>query len=159
VADFLDELISFWQRHKVTAAAKKATAPEIEAWEQQYNVILPADLRAYVLRVNGILHGELLEFDHEGISFLPLSAMCPEDQWTESEPRRHDRFVFADLLIKCQWWCMALDDQPHKNTPIFIGGGLPTQNTLVASSLAEFFDLYMNDHMAIYPRRPEGSTD
>ena len=157
--DVLHDLTSFWKGRGVAAASKQATVAEIEAWERQYNVILPSDLRDYVLRVNGILRGETLEFDHEGISFLPLSAMCPEDTLTESEPRRHDSYIFADFLVKCHWWCAALDDLPHEKTRIFIGGGLPTQNRLVANSLAEFFELYMNDHLAIYPLPLEKTSD
>jgi hypothetical protein len=156
--DFLDELTSFWKTKRVATAAHKATEAEIDAWEQRYKIILPADLRNYVMRVNGILGGENLEFDHEGISFLPLSAMCPEAEWTEHEGQA-GMFVFADLLVKCSWWCAALDSSAHEHTRIFIGGGLPLQNRLVASSLAEFFDLYMNDHMAIHPRRLEGTSD
>ena len=157
--DILDELTSFWRKHGIATAAKQATVAEVEAWERRYSVILPTDLREYVLRVNGILGGETLEFDHEGLSFLPLSAMCPEGEWTEFEPQQQGMFVFADFLAKCHWWCVALDGQPHEQTRIFIGGGLPIQNRLVTSSLAEFFELYMNDHIAIYPHPLETTND
>jgi hypothetical protein len=150
MADFLDELTAFWKRHGDAPAAKIATSAQIEEWEQRYSVVLPADLRSYVTRVNGIFQGESLEFDHEGMSFLPLSAMCAETEWTESGARPN-MFVFADFLIRSHWWCAALDEKPHEHTRIFLGG-CGTKNHLVASSLAEFIDLYMNDHGCIYPR-------
>jgi hypothetical protein len=151
MSDALDELIGFWKRHRVDPAAEKATASEIEAWERRYKVVLPSDLRDYVLKVNGILGGENLEFDHEGVGFLPLSAMCPEAEWTESGAQPN-LFVFADFLIRSHWWCASLDNRTHERTRIFLGGGPAKMNRLVADSLAEFFDLYMNDHGCIYPR-------
>jgi hypothetical protein len=150
MGDVVNNLTEFWKRRGVAPAAEKATVTEIDEWQRRYKVVLPTDLRRYLLKVNGILNGEVLEFDHEGISFLPLSAMCRQDEW--AEPGESDRFVFADFLIRSHWWCVALDDRPHEETRIYIGGGLSAQNRLVAGSLSEFFHLYMNDHMSIYPR-------
>jgi peptide/nickel transport system substrate-binding protein len=147
----LDELTSFWKEHGDASAAEKATPLQIEAWEQRYNVVLPADLRDYVMRVNGILGGENLEFDHEGISFLPLSAMCTEAEWTESTGKPN-RFVFADFLVKCHWWCAIIDDTSRERTEIYLGGCGSQDDRPIASSLDEFFHIYMHDHGAIYPR-------
>jgi hypothetical protein len=152
MADIFDVLIGFWKRHGVDPAAERATAEEIEEWERRYKVVLPVDLRDYVMRINGVLRGETLEFDHEGISFLPLSAMCPETEWAGPAGARPNMFVFADFLVRCHWWCAAIDDRPQPHTRIFIGGGSPKTNRMVANSLAEFFDLYRNDHMRIYPQ-------
>jgi len=139
MSDFLDNLTSFWKTKGVTASAHKATEGEIDAWERRYNVVLPADLREYVTRVNGVQGGEKLDFDHEGISFLPLSAICAEAEWTEAEGRP-GMFVFADFLVRCNWWCVQLDSSPHEHTRIFYGGGLKG-NSFLTNSLSEFFDL------------------
>ena len=150
VVDSLDNVTRFWKRHGVATAAERATAAQIEEWERRYEITLPADLRDYVSRVNGIFRGEALEFDHEGLSFLPLSAMCPEADWTEFGGRPN-MFVFADFLIKSHWWCVALDNEPHQHTRVYLGG-CGTKDRIIADSLSEFFDLYMNDHKCIYPR-------
>ena len=149
MADFLDDLTSFWKEKGVAAAPHKATKEEIEAWERRYNVILPADLREYVTRVNGVQGGESLEFDHDLLSFLPLSAMCTEAEWTKAEGQS-GMFVFADYCISCYWWCVQLDNSPHEYTRIFFGGG-PKKNILLANSLSEFFDMYRN-----HPKRLHG---
>ncbi|HWG16672.1 MAG TPA: SMI1/KNR4 family protein [Acidobacteriaceae bacterium] len=148
MSDFLDDLTAFWKTKRVDTATHKATEIEIEAWERRYNVVLPADLRRYVTRVNGVHGGENLDFDHEGITFLPLSAMCPEAEWTEVGGRS-GMFVFADFLVRCNWWCVQLDSNPHEHTRIFFGGGL-NGNRLLATSLSEFFDLYRNHHMRLH---------
>jgi len=148
MSDFLGNLTSFWKTKGVATATHKATKVEIETWERRYNIVLPDDLRQYVTRVNGVQGGENLEFDHEGISFLPLSAMCLEVEWTETGGRP-GMFVFADYLVRCNWWCAALDSSPHEHTRIFFGGGLKG-NSLLANSLAEFFDLYRNHHMRLH---------
>ena len=141
--DVLDALLDFWKTNGTSPAAHKATGLEIDEWERRYEVILPTDLREYVTRVNGTFNGEALEFDDELISFLPLSAMCPEDKWWPNLRARPGMFIFADYLISSSWWCAALDSSAHEHTRIFLGGGAG-ENRLIASSLAEFFDLYMN---------------
>jgi hypothetical protein len=156
MSDYLDQLTSYWKEKKVETAADKATTAEIEAWELRYNVVLPTDLREYVKRVNGIRGGEHLEFDHDCISFLPLSAMCPEEQWSKYAPPSN-MFVFADCLIQCYWWCAALDSLPRECTPIYLGGGLPGQYHLAAKSLAEFFNIYMNDPRRLHLDFSKGS--
>jgi cell wall assembly regulator SMI1 len=149
MSDYLDELTNFWRRKNVDVATDKATVSQIAEWERRYSVVLPADLRDYVLRVNGILGGEHLEFDHEGLSFLPLSAMCTEGEWTESESTP-GRFVFADFLIRSYWWCAELDDTPKQYTQIVLSAGAHGKTRLIANSLSEFFDIYMNDHSRLH---------
>jgi SMI1 / KNR4 family (SUKH-1) len=147
MADVLDRLASHWKQHRVALAAAKATSADIAAWEAKYGVRLPDDLVAYVKRVNGNFGGETLEFDHEGMSFLPLSAMVPEKEWSEQYDGA-GMFVFADMLVQCYWWCVHLTPEPSERTSIFLRG---SRLCLVAESLEEFLDAYIDGATRIHP--------
>jgi hypothetical protein len=147
MADVLDRLLKHWQNHKVAPAAFKATSEEVAVWEAKYGVRLPDDLFAYVTRVNGSYGGEHLDFDHEGMSFLPLKAMVPEKEWSE----QHEgvgMFVFADMLIQCYWWCVHFTPEPTERSSIFLRGH---RLSLVAESLEEFLDAYILGSTRIHP--------
>lgn len=147
--DVLDRLARYWERHGVEPASHTADPDEIEAWQRRYSVLLPRDLYEYVSRVNGIKRAEQFEFDHEGLSFLPLSAMCPEQDWVKGN-RMSGMFVFADFLISSYWWCASLDLNVRDHTPIYLCGGKPESNRLIADSIPEFLILYMTQHSEIH---------
>jgi hypothetical protein len=146
MADSLDRLLQYWRRNKVQPAALTATKSEIKAWEMQYGVAIPDDLRNYFLRVNGVRSGESLEFDHEGISFLPLSAMVPEHAWDKNYDGR-GMYVFADFLAKCQWWCVELTADCRDRTPVFVRG---LELRLIASTFDQFLEQYMDGAKGIW---------
>jgi hypothetical protein len=147
MGDVFDQLVEYWRRQGVASAAATATLEDIARWEERFGARLPRDLREYVIRVNGTLDGEQLEFGDDFMSFLPLSAMMPEAQWSEhyNEP---DLFVIADFLINSHWWCVRLTPHVSEHTQIFVRG---IKLTLVASSLEEFIRAYMSGSKAIHP--------
>jgi len=148
MSDVFDRLLEHWRRHREKPAASKASADEIVLWEAKYAVRLPDDLREYVTRVNGILSGEQLEFDNNLNTLLPLSAMKPESEWWNREAPPN-RFVIADHCISCFWWTVDLDARRHGETVVSLSGssGKPR---IVATSMAEFLDLYIEDSPRMY---------
>jgi SMI1 / KNR4 family (SUKH-1) len=147
MADVLDQLVEYWRRQRVIPADVTATPEDIVQWEEKFGVRLPRDLREYVIRVNGIFKGEELEFGEDMMSFLPLSAMVPEAQWSKyhNEP---GLFVIVDFLISSHWWCVRLTPDIAERTQVFVRS---TRLKLVASSLEEFLLAYMSDSKAIHP--------
>jgi SMI1 / KNR4 family (SUKH-1) len=147
MGDVLDQLVEYWRRQGVASAVARATLDDTAQWEERFGVCLPRDLREYVTRVNGMLNGEQLEFGDDFMSFLPLSAMMPEAEWSKhySEP---DLFVIADFLISSYWWCVRLTPHVSEHSQIFVRG---TKLALVASSLEEFLLAYMSGSKTIHP--------
>jgi hypothetical protein len=148
MADVLDQLVEYWRRQHISPADVTATLEDIVQWEEKFGVSLPRDLREYVIRVNGILKGEQLEFGDDMMSFLPLSAVVPEAQWWNEDHNEPGLFVFVDFLISSHWWCVRLTPDVAEHTQVFVRG---TRLKLVASSLEEFFLAYMSDSKAIHP--------
>jgi hypothetical protein len=150
MADVLDRLVKHWQRQNIAPADHTATPSEITEWESRHGVRLPDDLRKYVSKVNGFRDGELLDFDEECFSFLPLSAMQRESEWS-GRPSNPSRFVIADYMIQCYWWCAELDNEHHSTTRIYRGGGATERdNSLVANSLEDFLDLYIEKSRTLH---------
>jgi hypothetical protein len=147
MADVLDQLVEYWRRQHVIPAAVTATPEDIVQWEEKFGVRLPLDIREYFIRVNGISNGEHLEFGDDMMSFLPLSAMVPEAQWSDNH-NEPGVFVFVDYLINSYWWCVRLTPDVAEHTQVFVRG---TRLKLVASSLEEFLRAYMSDSKAIHP--------
>jgi hypothetical protein len=148
--DIYDRLLTYWKRRGIFPATHRATPLEIAAWEQKYGLRLPTDLREYVMRVNGFLHAETLEFDNQGNSLLPLSAMVPEEEWA-SRPSHFQRFVFADHMIQCSWWCFRLSTDFTETTAFYLGGQMTLgHDRLIASSVEEFLELYIADSPRFY---------
>jgi hypothetical protein len=147
-------LRNHWLAHRTRPASILANQREIAEWEERYTVRLPDDLREYVLKLNGIHLGETLEMDSNGYSFLPLSAMQPESEWGgRNEPC--NMFVIADVLMKCYWYCVRLDNAVHSTTQVFLGGATAQENhRAIADSLTEFFELYMMDSPTLHPSTP-----
>jgi SMI1 / KNR4 family (SUKH-1) len=147
VGDVLDQLVEYWRLQGVAPAAATATLDDMTQWEERFGVSLPQDLREYVTRINGMLNGEQLEFGNDLMSFLPLSAMMPEAQWSKhyNEP---DLFVIADYLITSYWWCARLTPHVSEHSQIFVRG---TKLALVASSFEEFLLAYMSGSKTIHP--------
>ena len=147
MADVLDQLVEYRRRQRTIPADVTATPKDIVQWEEKYGVRLPRDLREYVIRVNGIFKGEELEFGADMMSFLPLSAMVPESQWS-NDHNEPGIFVIVDYLISSYWWCVRLTPDGGEHTQVFVRG---TRLKLVASSLEEFLLAYMSASKAIHP--------
>jgi SMI1 / KNR4 family (SUKH-1) len=75
-------LSKHWLAHNTRPTSSLASQDDILQFQERYGVRLPADFKEYVLRVNGNHLGETLETDSTGFSFLPLSAMQTEQQWS-----------------------------------------------------------------------------
>lgn len=149
MADVLDRLLNHWQMNGTKPAASKASADDVTSWEAQYGVRLPDDLREYVTKVNGILFGEQLEFDDNLNTLLPLSAIKPESEWSNREAPPN-RFVIADHCISCFWWTVDLDAERHSETAVSLSGTSDGKPRTVATSMAEFLDMYIENSPTMY---------
>jgi len=121
---------------------------DIADWERKHGVRLSSDLKNYVRTLNGMsltAHGEM---DDDFFRFLPLAQMTPER--AVSAKGRSGMFLFVDYLHLCYWYCVELDRTERDETRVFLGGtAKPLEDRLVASSLAEFFELYMKNQRAL----------
>jgi hypothetical protein len=153
-----ERLSKYWIAHNTRPASSLASQDDISRFQERYGVRLPADLKEYVLNMNGNHLGETLEMDSTGFSFLPLSAMQPERNWSDNSYQQANMFVIADFLVKCYWYCAELDSDEHDTTRIFFSGGAaPDTTRLIANSLADFLDLYMTDSPLLHPT-PSGES-
>jgi hypothetical protein len=144
----LTQLTKHWKEHGASVSGVVATEEEIVEWEQKNAIRAPDDLKNYLLGVNGMsltAHGEM---DDDFFRFLPLSQMKPEIEISTSG--RAGRFVFVDYLQLCYWYCVELDSTERETTRVFLGGtSKPEEARLVASSLSEFFQLYMENQRSL----------
>jgi hypothetical protein len=137
-----------------TIPPRPGAAPEaVKAFEVTHKITLPADMREYLLQLDGTGSHWPNDQDPKGFSFWPLARIRPvaeelaERRMTEL-PKLDQYFVFADYL---GWsWAYAIllaADQSIGNRVALIGNEVPLE---VASSFSEFVDLYLKDSPRLY---------
>ena len=105
-------------------------------------MVLPADLREYFLRLNGI------EEDPQLFRFWPLRELRPVDLKSFAVPDRERYFFFADYLIESFYYAIYLGDRPELQNWCVIPC-MPRQ-PFVATNFTEFLELYLEDAPALY---------
>jgi len=121
---------------------KRATEEEIQAFEQRHSVRLPADLREYFQRLNGI------DSAPGFFRFLPLSRLIAlkSPSFASSETDRY--FIFADYMVGTWYYAIYLgEDQFLQNRVIL--PDLPGP-PILASNFSEFVELYLTDSARLY---------
>lgn len=118
-----------------------ASEEEIAEFEARYGVKLPADVREYLLKINGA-------YESGGyIALEPLSEWClileyeyanPENiRWKLPEAHTYFRFGSYDILV---WdWLIKLDSNPDNETPIVV---IYEKATQIANNFSEFLQKY-----------------
>jgi hypothetical protein len=150
-----EKLVSHWTKGGLKIS-QGCPVDRVRKFEIENKVVLPADLRTYFLRVNGMLPDADEDCDLNGFCFWRLDKVTSvaEEIARHSSPMRksdedHLHFVFADYL---QWsWAYAIrltDSPTGPNSVIHVGTQKPK---LVADSFAQFVDLYLRDAWDLYP--------
>lgn len=144
-------VVARWRRDKISI--RRGVGPDaISAFQSEYGVALPADVRDYFLFVDGM--GD--EMDEGLYRFWPLSEVKPvheelaDTEWGSSYPDRFaypDCFVFADHCISCWDYAVKLTRDPLQPAPVFrVTGGDPPVEMMAAS---------FRDFMASYADNPD----
>jgi len=95
----IHRLIERWEAHGITCPPG-VTVADIATFERRHTVMLPPDMRAYFLAVNGM--GERGTSDNDLFSFWPLQQMTSvADDLPDRSSKFADAakcFMFADSL-------------------------------------------------------------
>ncbi len=123
---------------------------EIKAFEATYGVLLPADLRAYFLSVNGMEDGV---FDENITVFLPLHEVksAPEffSGWPEYERAMEHvedatrYFVIVNCIICSYFYVIYLPSEQHQESPVFFASDFEFSE--FARSFTEFIKKYIKN--------------
>jgi hypothetical protein len=150
-----EKLVTHWRADGLFIRPGASEA-HIRAFEKKYQVVMPPDLRAYFLCVDGMTMVLSDGEDKEGFCFWPLSRVksaTEELVRLEGLPPYNDQamrdyFVFADYL---QWsWAYAiylLSGASPQNPVVLIGKEHPIK---IADSFTSFVDLYLIDSPKLY---------
>lgn len=148
--DPLRRAADLWREHGVDIRPGVAPA-EIQAFEERFGVVLPADLRRYFLFVDGMNDGD---WDDLMNRFWPLAELKPVSE--ELEDVNPDRwaypgcFAFADHCIWCFGWAVRLDNCPREvSGPIYLVTGSDPPGTEIARSFSEFMEMYLESRANI----------
>ncbi len=118
----------------------------IESFQEKYSVILPIDVRDYLLAVNGT--GQ--DTDDNITRFLPLHEIRPvheelaDDRGVEYPDRFSypDCFVFVDICMSCWFYAVKLTADSTQAAPVFQVLGTDTSPRMMAPSFQEFMRAY-----------------
>jgi hypothetical protein len=149
---FLEKLVACWE----TRGAKPGmgtTLTEIQAFEAKHELLLPADLREYFLRVNGMTTAARGDTDNDGFRFYSLSEVVPLGVvWSpqsEPSPSGLDHlFVIGDFLQECYWYAIRLDRSETEGCSVYFIGP-PVRK--IAESFERFVELYMSESTLLHP--------
>jgi hypothetical protein len=117
----------------------------LREFERKRHVSLPADLRSYLLILDGFAEGE---YDRHQIRFWPL------EEFSELAARgtngANTFCVFADFLIHSHFYAVNIGDE--FSLVELVGG---PDRLPIASTFSEFLGLYIHDPPALFQRDPK----
>jgi hypothetical protein len=150
------EVLNLWQRlvalwRDAGLTIRPPVRPEaIQAFESKYGVVLPADMRAYFLTVDGMED----ELDPGTNHFWPLGMVKPVEE--ELSERHKDRlaypgcFVFVDHCIWCFAWAVRLGKEPSEASgPVFQITASEVPGRQIAASFTAFVEMYLADQYSV----------
>lgn len=149
MSNLWQRLIELWRGAGLTV--RPPVRPKaIQAFESKYGVVLPADVRAYFLTVDGMED----ELDPGTNRFWPLGMVKPvEEELSEIHGDRFAYpgcFVFMDHCIWCFAWAVLLADKPAAvSGPVFQVTAGETPGRQVAPSFAAFIEMYLADQYSV----------
>ena len=144
----IERLRKSWQAQRINVPAGVPERLLLE-FEQQQQVVLPADLRDYFLAMDGM--GERGIFDKEIFCFWPLSEVVsihdyvPDQSWRFSHS--HQYYLFADVSIECPAFAIRLNsDVEEENTILWVHMFAGILDVIPAfGSFTEFLEAYLID--------------
>lgn len=121
---------------------KRTTPDDILAYEQRTGVRLPADMREYFQRLNGI------DSAPGFFRFFPLAKLIPLK--SQSYPTFNvDRYcIFADYMAGTWYYAIYLGEDSFLQNRVILPD-LPSQPVL-AHSFSDFVELYLADSPRLY---------
>jgi hypothetical protein len=149
VQSLWQRLVELWRRDGLSV--RPPAWPEaIHAFESRYGVLLPADMRAYFLTVNGMED----ELDSGMNRFWPLEMIKPVEE--ELQEHHKDRlaypgcFVFVDHCVWCFAWAVQLGEEPARESgPVFQVTASEVPGEKIAPSFTRFVEMYLKDQFSI----------
>jgi hypothetical protein len=136
----LSEFLASWSAASAEAR-RGASAADVRALEERYNVHLPEEFSAYLQRANGMRDGDM---DSERlIHFYGLDRISPVG--VDDEEGRY--FVFADFMIGSHEYAIALAGSHYGSVAIVDDTGPPR---IVADSFVDFVDKYLHSPSALW---------
>ena len=129
--------MQYWRARGVSYDDGGVSEQDLETFERRSGLSLPPDMREFYLAIDGLPDG-----DDRNISI-----------WTLSELRRmpeiDSMLSFADVNHYAWEYAIELDGAaPYKKGAVYAVANDPVE---IASSLANFFDLYISDDERLYP--------
>ena len=145
--DILDRLERHWYQSRTQwnlTGPVPASQQDINAFEQEYGVVLPTDFREYFLRLNGI--GE----DPDVFCFWPISKLRRVDLKIFNMLQAESYFLFADFLIESHYYAIYLSNDPFFQNRVILPDfpGSP----VIAQTFTEFLELYLRDDPSLFGR-------
>ena len=122
--------------------SKCPTNDDIQAFETQNGVRLPADLRAYFQRLNGI------DMDPGLFRFWPLSRVIPLKSSSAVALETGRYFIFADYMVGTWYYAIYLGEDPFLQNRVVLPD-FPCR-PVIAHSFTEFIELYLSDSPRLY---------
>lgn len=137
-------LVARWRARGLRIRAG-ANELDLERFEGEHHLVLPADLRAFLVVANG-MESEEIDPDTQ-IRFWSLSEIRSVAEELSGEVDLPDRldafFVFADYSLWAHAYAIRLSAIPDETNPVVIvGGDEPIQ---VATSFSHFLEKYLED--------------
>jgi SMI1 / KNR4 family (SUKH-1) len=146
VSSIGERLRAHWSAHGVNPPPG-VSEERLRGFEDRFGVALPADLRGYLIQVDGT--GSRSESDSDWFSFWPLGDIVRasdeyQDQFIEDQS---SYFIFADHSICLPAYAIQLSrSDTDPNRVIAIWADLRQYSTAnVAWSFSEFLDRYLAD--------------
>jgi|SRR5215469_11878700 len=142
------KLASHWGRQNI-ALNPGVSEEDLADFQARYGVCIPKDVASLFLVVNGMSGSQT---DDDLIRFWPLEEVRPlsEEAPTLVNPRDPEcgrsLFVFADYSIWAYAYAITLTRAAGEN-PVF--RVVDIEPDKIASSFAEFTDLYLGGNLAI----------
>ena len=147
--DLWQQLVELWRSAGLTI--RPPVRPEaIQAFESKYAVVLPADMRDYFQKVDGMED----ELDPGTNRFWPLEMVKPVAE--ELSELHTDRlaypgcFVFVDHCIWCLAWAVQLGKEPAMvSGAVFqvTAGEVPGRQ--IAPSFTAFVEMYLANQYSV----------
>jgi len=147
-----EKLKTFWRRQSVKLAPG-ATEEQFCAFEAEYKVRLPEDLRKYLGTVNGFDGSEHWMTDDQSITFFGLQEIKPlREYWSAKVVDADGYFVFADYSLSAHVYAIRLGDgSVDPNCVVVV---YDSKLVEVASSFAGFVEDYLENIAVLFPPLP-----
>ena len=145
--DILERVDKYWYESALARGLRApvvASESDLEAFEQNNGVRLPADLRKYFLELNGT-DGD---GDAQIFRFWPLGEIRRVDRKDFALLDADSYFLFADYLMESWYYAIYLGNDPFFQNRVILTG-FP-RNPVVAQTFSEFLELYLRDEPKLY---------